>query len=167
MQNYKIPRKEILKLYESCLNEVSAHSVGQWLKSVTEKQFVVIPREEILHLCHAFDDIEEQEVLGELKVKISGCINACGHHHVGHIGILGVDKKGEEYYQITFGGRADEKASIGEIAGKGLKQEEVPDALRRVVERYRQERLNPQERFIDMVERVGTDTFKEALYAVD
>lgn len=116
---------------------------------------------------NAFDDIEEQEDLGELKVKISGCINACGHHHVGHIGILGVDKKGEEYYQITFGGRADEKASIGEIAGKGLKQEEVPDALRRVVERYRRERLNPQERFIDMVERVGTDTFKEALYAVD
>ena len=59
MQNYKIPRTEILKLYESCLNEISAHSVGQWLKSVTEKQFVVIPREEILHLCHAFDDIEE------------------------------------------------------------------------------------------------------------
>lgn len=116
---------------------------------------------------NAFTDIEEQEDIGELKVKISGCINACGHHHVGHIGILGVDKKGEEYYQITFGGRADEKAAIGEIAGKGLKQEEVPDALKRVVDRYRTERLNKDERFIDMVERVGTETFKEALYAVD
>jgi sulfite reductase (NADPH) hemoprotein beta-component len=116
---------------------------------------------------HAFTDIESQEDIGELKVKISGCINACGHHHVGHIGILGVDKKGEEYYQITFGGRADEKAQIGEIAGKGLKQDEVPAALQRVVERYRDVRTSKDERFIDAVERLGTDPFKEALYAAD
>jgi len=115
----------------------------------------------------AFADIQEQEDIGELKVKISGCINACGHHHVGHIGILGVDKKGEEYYQITFGGRADEKAQIGEIAGKGLKQDEVPAALQRVVERYRSVRKDKDERFIDAVERLGTDPFKEALYAAD
>jgi len=116
---------------------------------------------------NAFTDIEQQEDIGELKVKISGCINACGHHHVGHIGILGVDKKGEEYYQITFGGRADENARIGEIAGKGLKQDEVPEALQRVVERYRDLRTSKAERFIDAVERLGTDPFKEALYAAD
>ena len=116
---------------------------------------------------HAFTDIERQEDIGELKVKISGCINACGHHHVGHIGILGVDKKGEEYYQITLGGRADEKAQIGEIAGRGLKQEEVPAALERVVEQYRALRESKDERFVDAVERLGTEPFKEALYAAD
>ncbi len=115
----------------------------------------------------AFTSIQEQEDIGELKLKISGCINACGHHHVGHIGILGVDRKGEEYYQISFGGRADEKATIGEIAGKGLKQEEVPGALQRVVSHYRAVRTDKSERFIDAVERLGTDTFKEALYAAD
>ena len=115
----------------------------------------------------AFTSIEAQEDIGELKVKISGCINACGHHHVGHIGILGVDRKGEEYYQISFGGRADEKAKIGEIAGKGLKQDEVPGALQRVVSHYRSVRTDKSERFIDAVERLGTDGFKEALYAVD
>ena len=115
----------------------------------------------------AFTDIEQQEDIGELKVKISGCINACGHHHVGHIGILGVDRKGEEYYQISLGGRGDEKAAIGEIAGKGLKQDEVPAALQRVVEHYRSVRTDKSERFIDAIERLGTDTFKEAIYATD
>lgn len=116
---------------------------------------------------HAFTDIEDQEDIGELKVKISGCINACGHHHVGHIGILGVDRKGEEYYQISLGGRGDENAKIGEIAGPGLKQEDVPAALQRVVAHYRKVRNDKSERFIDAIERLGTDTFKEALYAAD
>ena len=115
----------------------------------------------------AFTSIEEQEDIGELKVKVSGCINACGHHHVGHIGILGVDRKGEEYFQISFGGRADEQAKIGEIAGKGLKQEDVPAALKRVVDHYRAVRSDKDERFIDALERLGTDGFKEALYAAD
>ena len=100
-------------------------------------------------------------------MKVSGCINACGHHHVGHIGILGVDRKGEEYFQISFGGRADEQAKIGEIAGKGLKQEDVPAALKRVVDHYRAVRSDKDERFIDALERLGTDGFKEALYAAD
>lgn len=116
---------------------------------------------------YAFKDIEQQEDIGELKVKISGCINACGHHHVGHIGILGVDRKGEEYYQISLGGRGDEKARIGEIAGPGLKQEEVPAALQRVVAHYRSVRTDKNERFIDAIERLGTEKFKEALYATD
>ncbi|MEL6324733.1 MAG: nitrite/sulfite reductase, partial [Pseudomonadota bacterium] len=115
----------------------------------------------------AFENENDQEDIGELKIKISGCINACGHHHAGHIGILGVDRKGEEYYQITFGGRGDEAAAIGEIAGPGLKQADVPAALQRVVETYKSVRSSKDERFIDAVERLGTDPFKEALYAAD
>lgn len=116
-------------------------------------------------LQNTFADLERQDDIGELKIKISGCINACGHHHVGHIGILGVDRKGEEFYQITFGGRADEKAAIGQIAGPGLRAEDVPSALERVIETYREVRSSKDERFIDALERVGHDPFKEALYA--
>ena len=116
-------------------------------------------------LQNTFADLERQDDIGELKIKISGCINACGHHHVGHIGILGVDRKGEEFYQITFGGRADEKAAIGQIAGPGLRAEDVPSALERVIEAYREVRSSKDERFIDALERVGHDPFKEALYA--
>ena len=116
-------------------------------------------------LQNTFADLERQDDIGELKIKISGCINACGHHHVGHIGILGVDRKGEEFYQITFGGHADEKAAIGQIAGPGLRAEDVPSALERVIETYREVRSSKDERFIDALERVGHDPFKEALYA--
>tara|TARA_B100000678_G_scaffold163962_1_gene136912 strand:- start:1161 stop:2822 length:1662 start_codon:yes stop_codon:yes gene_type:complete len=116
-------------------------------------------------LQSAFSDIERQDDIGELKIKISGCINACGHHHVGHIGILGVDRKGEEFYQITFGGRSDEKAAIGQIAGPGLKQEDVPAAIERVIDAYRELRESKSERFIDVLDRLGHDPFKEALYA--
>ncbi|MGH1421095.1 MAG: nitrite/sulfite reductase [Hyphomonas sp.] len=115
----------------------------------------------------AFADPDYQEDIGRLHINISGCINACGHHHVGHIGILGVDKRGEEFYQITFGGRADEKATIGDIAGPGLKADDVPAALKRVVDRYREVRANKDELFIDALARLGHETFKEALYAVD
>ena len=114
-----------------------------------------------------FADPDYQEDIGQLHINISGCINACGHHHVGHIGILGVDKKGEEFYQITFGGRADEQAAIGDIAGPGLKAEDVPGALKRVVDTYRALRSQASERFIDTLARLGHDPFKEALYAAD
>ncbi len=103
--------------------------------------------------------------LGKLHINISGCINACGHHHVGHIGILGVDKKGEEFYQITFGGRADEKARIGDIQGPGLRYEEVTPALERVAKRYLEIRESQDEKFITTLERLGAEPFKEALYA--
>ncbi|MET0546514.1 MAG: nitrite/sulfite reductase, partial [Caulobacterales bacterium] len=107
---------------------------------------------------------EKQEDVGELKIKISGCINACGHHHVGHIGILGVDKKGEEFYQISLGGSGAEDASIGAIAGKGLPAEEVPHAISRMIDKYLEVRA-PGERFLDSLRRLGPDLFKEALYA--
>ena len=114
-----------------------------------------------------FASEEDQADIGKLHLNISGCINACGHHHVGHIGILGVDRRGEEYFQITLGGRADEKAAIGEIAGKGLKQEDIPAALRRIINVYKAERSSPDEIFIETLERIGQEPFKEAIYAAD
>ncbi|MBI1340228.1 nitrite/sulfite reductase [bacterium] len=114
-----------------------------------------------------FEDPEFEERVGPLHINISGCINACGHHHVGHIGVLGVDKKGEEYYQITFGGRADEKAAIGDIIGPALKGDDVAPALRRVIAAYLDLRKGPGEKFIDAYTRLGPAPFKEALYAVD
>jgi sulfite reductase (NADPH) hemoprotein beta-component len=113
----------------------------------------------------AFSDPDLEDMIGPLHLNISGCINACGHHHVGHIGILGVDKKGEEFYQVLFGGRADERAAIGEIAGPGLKHEDIAPALKRVVQRYLSLRSSPEETFIDALERLGQAPFREALYA--
>ncbi|RWO83593.1 nitrite/sulfite reductase [Mesorhizobium sp.] len=112
-----------------------------------------------------FASLERQREIGELKLKISGCINACGHHHVGHIGILGVEKKGSELYQVTLGGSADENTSVGEIIGRGFSSEEITDAIEQIVETYLGLRLDPQEKFIDAYRRVGPAPFKEALYA--
>jgi sulfite reductase (NADPH) hemoprotein beta-component len=111
-----------------------------------------------------FGSQERQEEIGDLKIKISGCINACGHHHVGHIGILGVEKKGTELYQITLGGSADENTSIGEIVGRGFAAEEITDAIETVVETYLRHRKDKAEPFLDMYRRVGAAPFKEALY---
>ncbi|MBZ9853866.1 nitrite/sulfite reductase [Mesorhizobium sp. CA13] len=116
-------------------------------------------------ISRRFASLERQREIGELKLKISGCINACGHHHVGHIGILGVEKKGTELYQVTLGGSADENTSVGEIIGRGFSSEEITDAIEQIVETYLGLRLNPQEKFIDAYRRVGPAPFKEALYA--
>jgi sulfite reductase (NADPH) hemoprotein beta-component len=111
-----------------------------------------------------FADPVRQQQIGELGIKISGCINACGHHHVGHIGILGVDKKGEEFYQVTLGGSADENASIGDIIGPAFSSEGVVDAVEQIVE-INLERRKKGERFIETYRRVGQVPFKEKLYA--
>jgi sulfite reductase (NADPH) hemoprotein beta-component len=105
-----------------------------------------------------------QREIGELKIKISGCINACGHHHAGHIGILGVDKKGVEFYQLQLGGSGAEDASIGEILGPAFGAEEIADAVERVVDVYLERREN-SERFLDTVRRLGLEPFKERAYA--
>lgn len=115
-------------------------------------------------LSERFEDIERQKDIGEVKLKISGCINACGHHHVGHIGILGVDRKGEELYQITLGGSGDENTSIGKIAGRGFTSDEIVDAVETVVDTYMDIREKPDEAFIETYRRVGDTPFKEALY---
>jgi sulfite reductase (NADPH) hemoprotein beta-component len=115
-------------------------------------------------LTRKFQSPERQAEIGDLKIKISGCINACGHHHVGHIGILGVEKKGTELYQITVGGDATENAAIGDILGHGFVVEDVPNAIERLVDTYIANRESPAEPFIAAYRRLGKDPFKEALY---
>ena len=115
-------------------------------------------------ISQRFAALDRQRTIGELKLKISGCINACGHHHVGHIGILGVDKKGVEFYQITLGGSGDETASIGEILGPAFGEADVPDAIENLIDLYLGLR-SPGERFLDTYRRVGIQPFREKLYA--
>jgi len=110
-----------------------------------------------------FVDIDELADIGELKINISGCMNACGHHHVGHIGILGVDKRGEEFFQLTLGGSSDQNASLGDRLGPGLPQADVPDAIAAIIDRYKSLR-EQGERFLDTYRRVGIEPFKDAVY---
>ena len=114
-------------------------------------------------IARRFADLERQHDIGELKLKISGCINACGHHHAGHIGILGVDKKGVEFYQLLLGGSGAEDAAIGQIMGPGFGAHEIADAVERVVNLYLKER-GPGERFLDTYRRVGMEPFKNVAY---
>ncbi|MCW5718536.1 MAG: nitrite/sulfite reductase [Bauldia sp.] len=116
-------------------------------------------------ISERFADMERQRDIGGLKIKISGCINACGHHHVGHIGILGVEKKGEEFYQITLGGSADENTSIGEIIGRGFAGDEIVGAVENLVDTYLRVRSSKAESFLETYRRLGQEPFKEALYA--
>ncbi|MDP3117512.1 MAG: nitrite/sulfite reductase [Phenylobacterium sp.] len=115
-------------------------------------------------IAQTFADPDRAEAIGELKIKISGCINACGHHHVGHIGILGVDKKGEEFYQLTLGGSGAEDASVGKMLGPALPYDKVAGAIDTLVEVYLRERREG-ERFLDTYRRTGVEPFKEAVYA--
>ncbi len=117
-------------------------------------------------LSERFADLDRQNEIGELKLKISGCINACGHHHAGHIGILGVEKRGEELYQVTLGGSGDEQAAIGEIVGRGFSKDEIGDAVETIVNTYLKKRLSDGETFIETYRRTGAGPFKEALYPV-
>ena len=117
-------------------------------------------------ISERFADLGRQHDIGELKIKISGCINACGHHHAGHIGILGVDKKGVEYYQLQLGGSGAEDASIGEIMGPGFGKDEIADAVERVIGCYLDLRKDG-ERFLDTYRRVGITSFKNVAYGQD
>jgi len=114
-------------------------------------------------LSRRLADMAWQEKVGPVRINMSGCINACGHHHVGHIGVLGVDRKGEEYYQITVGGSPDEQAALGQIVGRSLPADEVAPAIQRALDRYLVIR-SEGERFIDTVRRVGADPFRQAIY---
>jgi sulfite reductase (NADPH) hemoprotein beta-component len=121
-----------------------------------------IPVAQRLGLRFAEPDLQDE--IGELRIKISGCINACGHHHVGHIGILGVDRQGEEFYQITLGGSADETCAIGAIAGRGFSADEIVDAVDTVVRTYLRLRAAPGETFLATYRRLGDAPFRDALY---
>ena len=114
-------------------------------------------------LSERFASIDQQKDLGELKVKISGCINACGHHHAGHIGVLGVDRKGVENFQLSLGGSGAEDASVGQITGPGFSEDGVVDAIEKVTDLYLAQR-EEGERFLDTYRRLGMKPFKEAIY---
>jgi sulfite reductase (NADPH) hemoprotein beta-component len=111
-----------------------------------------------------FDDYDYLYDLGELDLKMSGCMNACGHHHVGNIGILGVDKGGEEWYQITIGGAAGADASLGSVIGPSVAKADVAETIARLLDVYVEQR-RPDERFLDTVRRLGVKPFKERVYA--
>jgi sulfite reductase (NADPH) hemoprotein beta-component len=115
-------------------------------------------------ISERFRDLQRQHDIGDLKVKISGCINACGHHHAGHIGILGVDRKGQEFYQITLGGSGAEDAAIGQIIGPGFSYDDIVDAVETIVQVYIELRQEG-ETFLSFYRRVGGEPFKERLYA--
>ncbi|RUT25916.1 sulfite reductase [Asaia sp. W19] len=114
-------------------------------------------------LSARFADNALQEEIGRLRINISGCINACGHHHVGHIGLLGVDKRGEEFFQITLGGRDDDLSRTGDILGAALPEDDMVDAIARIVDRYLSVRVKG-EAFLDTLTRLGDTPFKEAAY---
>ena len=118
-------------------------------------------------IAQRFDDLKLEHDIGPLKLKISGCINACGHHHVGHIGILGLDRAGVENYQITLGGDGTETAEIGSRTGPGFAYDEITDAIERIVLAYLDLRESPDETFLMAYRRVGADPFKAALYPED
>jgi sulfite reductase (NADPH) hemoprotein beta-component len=111
-----------------------------------------------------FDNLDYLHDIGEMELNISGCMNACGHHHVGHIGILGVDKDGSEWYQVTIGGKQGNDASIGSVIGPSFSADEMPSVVQKLIEVYIQERT-PEERFIDTVRRLGVAPFKAHVYA--
>ncbi len=116
-------------------------------------------------ISRRFQDRKLAHELGRLHINISGCINACGHHHVGHIGILGVEKNGEEFYQITLAGRADERAELGTLLGPAVPYAKVADVVEEVVAAYLELRERPNETFVETVKRLGVEPFKERVYA--
>jgi sulfite reductase (NADPH) hemoprotein beta-component len=116
-------------------------------------------------ITRRFSNLDRQRDLGRLHINISGCINACGHHHVGHIGILGVEKNGEEFYQITLGGKADENATLGELMGPAVPYAQVADVVEGIADAYLELRQRPNELFIDTVKRTGVEPFRERVHA--
>ena len=111
-----------------------------------------------------FDDLDYLHDIGEFDLNISGCMNACGHHHVGHVGILGVDKQGAEFYQISIGGAQGNNAALGKVLGPSVSQAEVPDVIEKLIDLYLERRDSEEERFVDVVRRIGIEPFKEHVY---
>ncbi len=166
-----VPKAHLPKVYEALVeNGLATANIGQISDiiacpgmdycALATARSIPIAQEISQH----FEARKIAEDIGELKVKISGCINACGHHHVGHIGILGLDRAGVENYQITLGGDHTENAAIGDRMGPGFGAEELIPALDRLIDAYLENRETPNERFIDAYRRVGSAPFKSALY---
>jgi len=166
-----VEQSKLFKLWQN-LNEQSLASVNLGLLT----DMVCCPGGDFCALANAksipiaesiqreFENIEEQKELGEIRINISGCMNACGHHHVGNIGILGVDKKGEEFYQVSLGGSSKNEASLGKIIGPSFAQEEIAIVIRNLVDVYR-DKKKAGESFLGTYKRLGIDPFKEKVYA--
>jgi sulfite reductase (NADPH) hemoprotein beta-component len=166
-----VPQKDLPELWHLAVDErLATPNIG------TLADLICCPGGDFCSLANAksipiaeaiqrrFADQGRLEDLGELFLNISGCMNACGHHHVGHIGILGVDKKGQEFYQISIGGDATGEAALAQILGPSFYREEVPDVVEKLVDVYLAHRADG-ERFVDVVRRIGVDPFKESVYA--
>ena len=110
-----------------------------------------------------FDSTEQLEAIGRIRINISGCVNACGHHHIGHIGLLGVDKRGEDWYQITLGGRSGDDTRLGDVLGPSLPKYLIGEAVKRIIETYLLLRREGEE-FLNTLDRIGPKTFKETVY---
>lgn len=145
--------------YTGFLNDIISCPGGDYCSLANAKS---IPVAEAIQ--RRFDDFDKLKHIGNLTLNISGCMNACGHHHVGNIGILGVDKKGEEFYQIVLGGSADRNAAIGKVLGPSFAQNEIPDVVEKIVAVYLQTR-EEKETFIETFNRIGMEPFKEQVYA--
>ena len=163
--------QDLYELYKACktenlatanlglLNDIICCPGGDFCSLANAKS---IPIAESIQ--RRFDDFERLQEIGDISLNISGCMNACGHHHVGNIGILGVDKKGEEFYQVALGGDQGREAKLGQVLGPSFAQEEIPDVIEKIVDLYIAERKQ-DERFIDTYERIGIQPFKEKVYA--
>jgi len=163
--------KDLYEIYTACkteslatpylglLNDIVCCPGGDYCSLANAKSIPIAKA-----IQRRFDDFDRLNEIGDITLNISGCMNACGHHHVGNIGILGVDKKGEEFYQIALGGNAGREAEIAKILGPSFAQEEIPDVIEKIIQIYLDER-HDNEKFIDTYHRLGMEPFKERVYA--
>ena len=172
-QNLVLPHVKSIELFEICKildsNKLATPNIGLLTDSIccpgmdycalaTARSIPIAQK-----ITNFFEAKKKQDEIGPLKIKISGCINACGHHHVGNIGILGLDKNGQEFYQITLGGSSKENASIGKIIGSSFSSSEIIPAIDKILDVYLKKRKKNQT-FIQTLERIGLKPFQEALY---
>ena len=166
-----VPQEALLDLWQSaCEQELGAPNAGLLTDIICcpGGDYCSLANAKSIPIAEAiqrrFDDVDYVHDLGPLDLNISGCMNACGHHHVGNIGILGVDKKGQEFYQVSLGGHGGSDASIGQIVGPSFSREEVPDVIERILQTFVDLRAGDDETFLQCFRRVGIDPFKERVY---
>ena len=168
-----VPQRDLKTLFDLACDEMLGQANAGLLTDVVccpGGDFCALANAKSIPIAEAiqrrFDDYDYLHDLGPIDLNISGCMNACGHHHVGHIGILGVDKRGEEFYQVSIGGNQAADASLGRILGPSFSRADVPDVVERILGVYTEERLDG-EIFLDTVRRIGIEPFKQRVYSED